>query len=418
VKQAAQAPAPSEAPGPPAHSADTLPGPGVKAATRMARRAVLAAVAMMVLLVSALLLQRADHQQANSQAMAAIKTALEAAATIALEDERLTLWSHLAVASGELKWIKDYDLHFERINRAIAEASALAPPGAAERFDQSTRLANDRLSELERAAFAHVAAGRLVEARAVLEGKDYAVHKAVLTAGTQAFMTEVQASLDERLRAVAWRSTLQVSALIALALGTFVLLWQRLQRRLQDAEQAFAAKEEEITRLALHDPLTGLPNRRLLALRLEHAIAQARREGGGLALLLVDLDGFKPVNDQHGHAAGDTVLVEVGRRLGALVRAGETVARLGGDEFVVVLGPGNSAETAARVAERLVEHLSRPVALPASEVQVGASVGIALWPADGAGAEELLREADAALYRAKGQARGGLRLASGSVQAV
>ncbi len=121
---------------------------------------------------------------------------------------------------------------------------------------------------------------------------------------------------------------------------------------------------------------------------------------------MIDLDGFKPINDRLGHAAGDGVLMEVSRRLNSLVRKGEAVARLGGDEFVVVLNPGAAGDAPIRVAQRLIASLSEVMALPQGDVAVSASVGVALYPTDGSSAEALIRRADVALYRAKNEARG------------
>jgi diguanylate cyclase (GGDEF)-like protein len=131
-----------------------------------------------------------------------------------------------------------------------------------------------------------------------------------------------------------------------------------------------------------------------------------QREQTSLAVLMIDLDGFKPINDRLGHAAGDGVLMEVSRRLNSLVRKGEAVARLGGDEFVVVLNPGAAGDAPIRVAQRLIASLSEVMALPQGDVAVSASVGVALYPTDGSSAEALIRRADVALYRAKNEARG------------
>lgn len=171
--------------------------------------------------------------------------------------------------------------------------------------------------------------------------------------------------------------------------------------------------EEKLRFRANHDALTGLPNRRLFEDRLESAIAGALRHGERLALLLVDLDRFKGVNDRLGHLAGDALLVEVGRRLQLCVRASDTVARLGGDEFAVILGEVGGREDAAEVAERICAAMAAPFELGEGVAQIGASVGIVLGPQDDADAEELQRRADAALYLVKHGGRGGYRFHDG-----
>ncbi len=160
------------------------------------------------------------------------------------------------------------------------------------------------------------------------------------------------------------------------------------------------AREEQLVRLAQHDPLTGLPNRTVLRRRVE----QMGATGEPAALLILDLDGFKRVNDDLGHAAGDSVLQEVARRLLGCVRASDTVARLGGDEFALLLGGVGSPEDAAAVAEAAIRAVSCPITLEGEDAGVGASVGIAVHPG-GAGTDELLSSADLALYEAKNDGR-------------
>ena len=161
------------------------------------------------------------------------------------------------------------------------------------------------------------------------------------------------------------------------------------------------AAERQIREMALHDALTGLPNRRLLSDRLQHALTRAERTGTYVAVLFLDLDGFKPVNDHFGHDAGDAVLIAVSRRLESSVRAVDTVARLAGDEFVVVLADLPKKEDAEVVAGKLVQALSDPIAESNRVHQVSASIGLALSPVHGKDVETLLRVADAGMYVAK-----------------
>jgi len=152
------------------------------------------------------------------------------------------------------------------------------------------------------------------------------------------------------------------------------------------------------------DPLTGLPNRLSLASRLDHAIATARQEGRSAAVLFIDLDGFKAVNDGRGHAAGDAVLREIATRLRARLRDTDTVARLGGDEFVVVAERMGDARQASRLATKLLGVIADPIEVGAETLGVTASIGISLCPEDGQQGDALIAAADAAMYAAK---RGG-----------
>lgn len=190
-----------------------------------------------------------------------------------------------------------------------------------------------------------------------------------------------------------------------LNLSTLVDAQGRLTHRIatfSDISQ-LKRKEEELRHLAHHDLLTGLPNRLLFKDRLQQARARALRDGEGMALLLLDLDRFKEINDSLGHAAGDALLREVAQRLTRSVRAVDTVARLGGDEFAVVLGELERAEDAARVAEKLRAALAAPLLLAGHELALSASIGIAwLRPtSEDEPAEQLLEQADTAMYQAK-----------------
>jgi diguanylate cyclase (GGDEF)-like protein/PAS domain S-box-containing protein len=163
--------------------------------------------------------------------------------------------------------------------------------------------------------------------------------------------------------------------------------------------------EGRLAYLAQFDVLTGLPNRALLADRFSQMIVQARRHGSGIGVLFIDLDEFKMVNDTLGHAGGDALLKEVAVRLQSAVRQGDTVARISGDEFAVVLADLARAEDAALVAQKIIDRLSAAVEVHGNEVFVTASVGIAVFPADGGDAETLIGAADAAMYRAKQSGR-------------
>jgi diguanylate cyclase (GGDEF)-like protein/PAS domain S-box-containing protein len=163
--------------------------------------------------------------------------------------------------------------------------------------------------------------------------------------------------------------------------------------------------EEKVQNLAFYDSLTGLPNRRLLLDRLGQALAQARREGTLVGLAFLDLDNFKTINDTLGHASGDALLQEVAKRLQESVRSSDTVARLGGDEFIVILNKLDHADLAAAIAEKFLEIFSHPFHLGEREIFATTSIGLALYPLDAGGEEELLSRADMAMYRAKERGR-------------
>jgi diguanylate cyclase (GGDEF)-like protein/PAS domain S-box-containing protein len=161
------------------------------------------------------------------------------------------------------------------------------------------------------------------------------------------------------------------------------------------------AHDEQIRHLALHDALTNLPNRRLMSERLTQLLELSTREPRKLAVIFLDLDGFKSINDQHGHDVGDFVLKTVAVRLHELFRTVDTVARFGGDEFVVLIHNAEGTESLVQIAQRIVATVNLPIRVGTICAQVGTSVGIAVHPQNGSSVVELLTHADAAMYEAK-----------------
>lgn len=168
----------------------------------------------------------------------------------------------------------------------------------------------------------------------------------------------------------------------------------------QDVTQRELAHEHE-RYLARHDVLTGLPNRAMLREIVQRAISNASRTQQLVAIMFIDLDGFKPVNDQYGHAVGDQLLTAVAERLRGAVRQSDTVARVGGDEFVALATGIDSREGASGLAGKLLDSLAAPFLVRGKKLVIRASVGIAMFPADGADGETLINNADQAMYRAK-----------------
>jgi diguanylate cyclase (GGDEF)-like protein/PAS domain S-box-containing protein len=216
-------------------------------------------------------------------------------------------------------------------------------------------------------------------------------------------------------------------------------VWERARPRFEDgrmlvdgivadvtdrrrAGEELAEAQAKLAHLAYHDPLTDLPNRLLFQEHLEQAVERARRGSRGVAVLFVDLDDFKLVNDSFGHSVGDELLRAVAGRLREVTRADDVVARLGGDEFLVLISDIRPVETAAaadRVAEKIRAALQAPVRLPEGELHTGASIGVSLYPTDAADAGELMKHADIAMYRAKQAGRGAQRpIVASSVDAA
>lgn len=175
--------------------------------------------------------------------------------------------------------------------------------------------------------------------------------------------------------------------------------------------------EEKIKHLAYYDPLTGLPNRRLLNDRLSMAIAHAHRSNTRLGVMFLDLDLFKRINDSLGHSVGDELLRDISRRLKSVVREDDTVARMGGDEFVMILAEAENADGAVRIAQRVIKELSRPSVINGNELVVTCSIGISFYPDDGTDNETLIQNADTAMYRSKDLGRNSYQLYSPAMNA-
>nr|WP_315188448.1 diguanylate cyclase [uncultured Albidiferax sp.] len=166
-------------------------------------------------------------------------------------------------------------------------------------------------------------------------------------------------------------------------------------------------ENKSLSHLANHDSLTGLPNRAYFRRRLTRVLQDIQATGGGLAVLYLDNDHFKSINDRYGHAVGDALLVEVADRVRAQVRENDVVARLGGDEFAILLAPLHNVEDAARIADKIIASMATPLEIrPQDHIVPSLSIGIAIYPIHGQTAEQLLRAADRAMYRVKSQQRG------------
>ncbi len=184
-------------------------------------------------------------------------------------------------------------------------------------------------------------------------------------------------------------------------LGLLARSFREMQDRINAHISQLHESQRDIVHLARHDALTGLANRLLLHDRLEHAIAGSQRAGRKVALIFIDLDRFKPINDTLGHAVGDEVLKAVAHRLKNMVREADTVARLGGDEFVILIESFEDPRQVGLIAQKVVDSFRLPLKISGHEIRMGASIGIGMYPEDGNNASALLDKADMAMYRAK-----------------
>lgn len=199
-------------------------------------------------------------------------------------------------------------------------------------------------------------------------------------------------------------------------IGVLARSFNHMQEEIRQQINALEASHEELEHLARHDVLTGLPNRRAFQERLEHTLARAQRSGERFALLFIDVDNFKTINDRWGHEGGDVVLKIVAQRLHATTRKADAVARVGGDEFVVLLDNPAHREDITIIAEKLLDSVRSPILYGGQELHVGFSIGISQHPEDGNTSAALMARADQAMYETKSAGRNGFRFWSGKAQ--
>lgn len=374
-----------------------------------AKRAVLAALAGGVIAIVAL---EGAHERYRLQNDAATDRLLEIRAAmdrVLILQSRLDMHANMAAATGEESWIGYYDETLSGLDAAMGDAVRYARPVVAWRFQTETGRSQKKVVELDRLAFAAVRAGDLAKARAMLADSHYQYNRTVIEDGTERFIEAVTSDVREELDLWHRQELLVVgSSFLIVSLAAFVL-WRRLTRSLSETESIHKDAEEKIKRLAMNDVLTGLANRLSFHDGLKAAIARADAGSTKLAVLMIDLDRFKPINDRYGHLVGDIVLKEVAERIRSVGRRGEIQARFGGDEFVALVEYSGNDGIPAKVGERLVERLSEPIRCQGLSLDVGASVGFAVYPNDGTEDETLIAKADIALYRAKRDGRGLVR---------
>ena len=210
------------------------------------------------------------------------------------------------------------------------------------------------------------------------------------------------------------RGIATMTAVIGLVLSLLLALlaWLMVNGR-ERALRLAAGMTEELRHVAQRDPLTGLPNRALFRDRLNQELARAKRQNGRFAMVFLDLDHFKPINDNFGHDVGDQVLRQVARQLHGSVRAADTVGRIGGDEFVVLLAELGDSEPVLVLAEKLHQAVKQPFVVAGHEMSISCCIGVAVYPQDGADADALTKGADNAMYRAKEAGRDCVRLCNG-----
>jgi diguanylate cyclase (GGDEF)-like protein len=351
---------------------------------------------------------RIETQRAGQQA---IRVA-ELRGTIAYLGEWRTMSAHMAVASGESRWIDRYEEAGPRLEAAIAEALRLATPEVGVQLSNTIREAHRDLIAMQATALRLARDGDRDGARALLEGPEFNYLEAVYAAGLDAFgrdLMSLSATRTRNLYEQAWREA------GALAVSLILLVTVVVAARGHTRLQAALTVTEQVART---DALTGLPNRRQLHEALNTALMMEPRRGEHIAVLLLDLDRFKAINDTLGHAGGDALLVAVAARLREIEREGAVIARLGGDEFAIVASCGEGRSSADDLARLVLARLQEPFVLGGQEIRIGGSIGVACAPEHGQTGAQLFGRADLALYRAKAEGRNAHRVFDAAMDAA
>ena len=377
----------------------------VEQTMRQARRAVAITLAGGAVLTSLLLVERVWSMEALAVAADRHASAHRVAGELKVTQQQLLQAAQTASLTGDRAWIDRYDRLVQQLDQTIEHASLLAPAAVTERYRAKTAAAAAEIARMRASALDALNQGAHDSAAALFDGERYGRHSGLLRDANEELTQASLADTQAQVKALQQRSYLVTLFALMFALGVGFTLWRRLTAGLISTRGSLHAAEVRIQRLASSDLLTGLDNRAGLHDAMHARMERAVRQHDTLAVLMVDLDRFKPVNDRNGHMVGDLVLKEVARRLSLCLRQSDLRARYGGDEFVVVVDEHDGPGTGHGAAEHIIRRLSEPMQFGELTVSVGASVGIARYPVDATSGDELLRKADSALYRAKNSGR-------------
>lgn len=376
----------------------------VKQAMQTARRAVHVALLVGAVLVVLLLAERYFFHQSSSERTIEAQQALKMTSQIILLNERMEMSAKLAASTGDMSWVSNHANVVNQMDELIVQTLTLASTELAERFVTQTQQASELAVQFERRVFELVEDGRLTAARRLLESAAYAQQKRVLIEGLERFITELSEEKASDARAVVARSQTLIPLLIIMC---GLVLWWALKRSLRSAEFSFGKAEAQMVRLAMTDPLTGLPNRRAFAQELDEVVRQSIDPASIVAVLSVNLDRFKRINDLYGHTVGDEVLNRVAHRIVQYLPQAKSIARFSGDEFVVAMVEEDQKgiDDAAILLNRAV---CEPIMSRQDDIKMGACIGIAqltgaeIGPKSAAQpALDLVRMASIALHEAK-----------------
>ena len=378
----------------------------VEETMRQALRAVAVALSGTIVLTTLLVGERLWTTAELDRAAERNATANRLASEMALVEQQLQQAADTAAASGDPGWIERFDKLNGVLTSQIEHVSLLAPLHVVRAYRDKTAAASTDIAKMRVSALETLKSGALPAAQGLFSSQRYSSQTRLLREATAELAATAVASTANGVSALHTRAYIVAGGAMALAVAVGTLLWRRLSNGLKQSRGSLLDAEVRVQRLASSDMLTGLDNRAALHDSMQTRLSRALQHGQEVAVLMVDLDRFKPVNDRNGHMVGDLVLKEVARRLGRCLRQSDLRARYGGDEFVVVIDETEGVRTALNFAERIISMLSEPMYFGELTVSIGASVGIARYPSDASSDDELMRKADSALYRAKKTGQG------------
>ncbi len=312
---------------------DLLPSVAiVRDTVRRSKRTVLIALVFAAAITASIVAERSILLHRAEAMSLRIATAERVSGALLLADERLTTAAKMSSLTGDPSWKFMYSRYINDIDQAIDEAIKLAPPEVAEAFKKDIKVANDQLVALEKDAFAAVARKDLGTAQEIMVSEPYTQYKRILTDGTRAFTASILEAAKRDLRNIQTLADSILVALILIICASSIWLWRRLSLGLEASHEFFVKAQ----RAASSDALTGVANRVSMRDALSLEIASARRNNTEVAVLMIDLDHFKPVNDRYGHPVGDEVLRAIAGRIVASLRPGSLTSRYGGDGLLPV----------------------------------------------------------------------------------
>ncbi|MGM0370138.1 MAG: diguanylate cyclase domain-containing protein [Bacillota bacterium] len=331
----------------------------------------------------------------------------KSAGQLLFHSKSLEMSIFMAASTGDLRWKDNYEKHKPQLNEVINKINQLAEVKEATRETSKIKKKLKTISRIEDKAFKLISRGNKGEAKTLLKGWTYTKNQLDIEGATKNLRDVLDRQVSEAI-ARERRNIFLLSIFVVISLIILIIAWYIFINQWRSNRKARREKEEKIMFLSYHDHLTELYNRRYFMKNGQNELREVKKKDEELAIIMIDLDNFKEVNDNFGHDIGDLVLQKTASRLEDIFGDNDIVARLGGDEFTIVLTDINFKEDIKQVVNRLINYFNQPLIINQSKLFISISVGVSIYPNDGENLEELIKNADNAMYRAKKQEENGL----------